>query len=103
MGDWGGRWRSGCAYAKWMAIGRSRRCVANNQRVIAREHGHGSWAEFRRDVEPQANAPGRSVARIGPSSPERYDNSARRLLRMLADGESSARRACARMSPASPI
>ena len=35
MGDWGGRWRSGCAYAKWIAIGRSRRIgwlyVANNR------------------------------------------------------------------------
>jgi hypothetical protein len=35
MGDWGGRWRSGGAYAKWIAIGRSGRiswlCVANNR------------------------------------------------------------------------
>jgi Ankyrin repeats (many copies) len=66
--------------------------LADAQRAIAREHGHGSWAAFCRDIERQANEPGRSVARIGPSSPGRYDNSSRRLLRMLADGEDSARR-----------
>ena len=40
MGDWGGRWRSGCAYARWIAIGRSRRigwlCIANNPRAFLR-------------------------------------------------------------------
>lgn len=76
------------------ALGRlpDRLRLADAQRVIAREHGLGSWAEFRRDIERRANDPARSVARIGPSSPERYDNSARRLLRMLAGGESPARR-----------
>ena len=66
--------------------------LADAQRAIAREHGHGSWAAFRRDIERQANEPERSVARIGPSTAERYDNSARRLLGMLATGEESARR-----------
>jgi Ankyrin repeats (many copies) len=60
--------------------------LAHAQRTIAREHGHASWAAFRRALERDADAPGRSVGRIAPGAPERYENSAATLLRMLADG-----------------
>jgi hypothetical protein len=66
--------------------------LADIQRAIAREHGHASWAEFRRDVEHQADQPERSVARIGPVAPARYDAQAAALLRTLVDGDERARR-----------
>ncbi len=66
--------------------------LADAQRAIAREHGHASWAAFRRDTESQAGEPGRSVARIGPSAPERYEQGAETLLRELARGDEHAGR-----------
>ena len=66
--------------------------LADAQRAIAREHGHSSWAAFRRDIERQADEPGRSVARIGPVTPERYEEGAAKLLRDLADGDTRSRR-----------
>jgi Ankyrin repeats (many copies) len=66
--------------------------LADAQRAIAREHGHASWAAFRRDIERQAEEPERSVARIGPGTPEPHEEGARTLLRMLAGGDERARR-----------
>lgn len=66
--------------------------LADAQRAIAREHGHGSWAAFRRDVERAADEPARAVARIGPGTPERYERAAESLLRGLAAGDERARR-----------
>jgi Ankyrin repeats (many copies) len=66
--------------------------LADVQRAIAREHGHGSWAAFRRDLERQAEQPARSVARIGPAGPEAYERSAATLLRPLAAGDEAAER-----------
>src|SRR4051812_4376099 len=66
--------------------------LADAQRAIAREHGHGSWAAFRRDVESGADEPARAVARIGPGTPERYARGAEALLRGLAAGDEPARR-----------
>ncbi len=66
--------------------------LADAQRAIAREHGHASWAAFRRDIERQAGEPERLVARIGPATPARYEEGARKLLRMLARGDERARR-----------
>jgi Ankyrin repeats (3 copies) len=64
--------------------------LADAQRAIAREHGHRSWAAFRRDLERQAGEPVRSVARLGPTDPARLDHGAARLLRMLANGDQRA-------------
>src|ERR1700736_4447018 len=50
---------------------------ADAPRAIAREHGHSSWAAFRRDIERQAGEPERLVARIGPGTPTRYEEGAR--------------------------
>lgn len=58
--------------------------LADAQRAIAREHGHRSWAGFRRELERQAGDPVRSVARLGPIDPVRLEQGAARLLRMLA-------------------
>ncbi|HEX4009717.1 MAG TPA: ankyrin repeat domain-containing protein [Solirubrobacteraceae bacterium] len=66
--------------------------LADVQRAIAREHGHASWAAFRRDIERQVDEPERSVARIGPGSPERYEQAAATLLSALARGDDQARR-----------
>ncbi len=66
--------------------------LADAQRAIAREHGHASWAAFRRDIEGQADVPERPVARIGPGTPAGYDTRARELLVMLAGGDERARR-----------
>src|SRR5689334_6205245 len=66
--------------------------LADAQRAIAREHGHASWAGFRRDLERQPEEPMRSVARIGPGTPERYERAARALLQSLADGDERAGR-----------
>ena len=68
------------------ALGRvpDRLRLADAQRAIAREHGHGSWAAFRRDIERQAEEPERPVARLGPVAAEAYEKRARQLLRMLA-------------------
>ena len=66
--------------------------LADVQRAIAREHGHSSWGAFRRDIERQADEPERSVARIGPGTPERYEQGAATLLRELASGDEQARR-----------
>jgi hypothetical protein len=66
--------------------------LADAQRTIAREHGHASWAAFRRGIERQAEEPERSVARIGPGSPASYERRATKLLRMLAHGDDGARR-----------
>ena len=75
------------------ALGRvpDRLRLADAQRAIAREHGHGSWAAFRRDIERQAEELERSVARIGPGAAEAYEKRARQLLRMLPVGDESAR------------
>lgn len=64
--------------------------LADAQRAIAREHGHGSWAAFRREIESQADEPVRSVARLGPVAPARLEAGARKLLRMLANGDDRA-------------
>jgi len=66
--------------------------LADTQRAIAREHGHASWAAFRRALEDQADEPTRSVARIGPGTPERYERGGDTLLRQLAAGDERARR-----------
>jgi hypothetical protein len=66
--------------------------LADAQRAIAREHGYASWASFRRDIERQAEEPERSVARIGPGTPEPYEQNAATLLRRLATGDESAQR-----------
>lgn len=66
--------------------------LADAQRAIARAHGFASWAAFRRDIEGQAHGPKRTVARIGPGTPERYENAGRALLRSLTDGDEPARR-----------
>jgi Ankyrin repeats (3 copies) len=57
--------------------------LADAQRAIAREHGHRSWGAFRRDLERQAGQPVRSVARLGPIDPARFEEGATRLLRTL--------------------
>src|SRR5256885_11416234 len=64
--------------------------LADAQRAIAREHGHRSWAAFRRDLERQVDAPVRSVARLGPFDPAGFEQGAARLLRMLAGGDQRA-------------
>src|SRR4051794_38321697 len=64
--------------------------LADAQRAIAREHGHSSWAAFRSGIERAR--PGRSVARIGPGGPERYEAAAAALLRGTAAGEEPALR-----------
>jgi hypothetical protein len=64
--------------------------LADAQRAIAREHGHRSWAAFRRDLEEQAGEPARSVARLGPVDPGRFEQGAARLLRTLASGDQRA-------------
>jgi hypothetical protein len=61
--------------------------LADAQRAVAREHGHRSWAAFRRELERQAGEPVRSVARLGPVDPSRFDHGAAVLLRMLANGD----------------
>jgi hypothetical protein len=66
--------------------------LADAQRAIAREHGHASWAAFRRDVESPEGEPARPVGRIGPGTPERYARAARALLDGLASGDERARR-----------
>lgn len=58
--------------------------LADAQRAIAREHGHRSWAGFRRELERQAGDPVRSVARLGPIDPVRLEQGAACLLWMLA-------------------
>lgn len=64
--------------------------LADAQRAIAREHGHASWASFRRDLEDQAGEQVRSVARLGPVDPARFERAAGRLLGMLASGDQRA-------------
>jgi hypothetical protein len=64
--------------------------LADAQRAIAREHGHGSWGAFRREIERQAEASTRSVARIGPGAPERYEQRAAALLASLEAGDERA-------------
>ena len=66
--------------------------LADAQRAIAREHGHASWAAFRRDVEAAIDEPARPVARIGPGGPERYARGAETLLRGLPGGDERAGR-----------
>jgi ankyrin repeat protein len=66
--------------------------LADAQRAIAREHGHRSWAAFRRDIERQAEGPVRSVARLGPVDPACMELRAGRLLRMVAGGGAGALR-----------
>jgi hypothetical protein len=66
--------------------------LADAQRAIAREHGYGSWAAFRRDLAAAAGQPARPVGRIGPGTPDRYEAAAAALLRALAAGEAAARR-----------
>jgi hypothetical protein len=64
--------------------------LADAQRAIAHEHGHASWAAFRRAVAAMADEPARPVGRIGPGTPERYEEAAAALLR--ASAEEPARR-----------
>jgi Ankyrin repeats (3 copies) len=66
--------------------------LADAQRAIAREHGHNSWAAFRRDLERQPEEPSRSVARLGPVAPERLHKRASELLAALIGGDERARR-----------
>jgi Ankyrin repeats (3 copies) len=66
--------------------------LADAQHVIAREHGHASWASFRREIEAQTDEPVRSVARIGPGSAEQFEQAAKALIEELADGGEPARR-----------
>jgi hypothetical protein len=66
--------------------------LADAQRAIAREHGHRSWAAFRRDLERQADEPVCSVARLGPVDPACLELRADRLLRVLAGGGEAALR-----------
>jgi ankyrin repeat protein len=66
--------------------------LADAQRAIAREHGHASWAAFRRDIEGQAGEPVRSVARLGPVDPARFEESAAKLLQSLDGADERARR-----------
>jgi Ankyrin repeats (3 copies) len=66
--------------------------LADAQRAIAREHGHASWAAFRKDIERQPDEPVRSVARLGPVPAARFEWSANRLLRTLAEGDEQALR-----------
>lgn len=65
--------------------------LADAQRAIAREHGYRSWAAFCRDLEGQAGESARSVARLGPVDPVRFEQGAVRLLGMLASGDERAR------------
>jgi hypothetical protein len=64
--------------------------LADAQRALAREHGYRSWAAFRRNLDEQVREPVRSVARLGPVDPERLEQAAGRLWRMLADGDQRA-------------
>ena len=64
--------------------------LADAQRAIAREHGHASWASFRRDIERQAGEPVRLVGRLGPAPAARFERTANKLLRMLADDDQRA-------------
>lgn len=66
--------------------------LADAQRAIAREHGHSSWAAFRRAIERQAEEPERSVARIGPVTSERFEEGAATLRRELEGGDARSRR-----------
>ncbi len=66
--------------------------LADSQRVIAREHGHPSWAAFRRDLEGRVGERKSSVARIGPGTLARYEQTAEALLRSLANGDEGPRR-----------
>ena len=83
------------------AVGRLREAIghvpgelrlADAQRAIAREHGHSSWAAFRRDIERQSSEPERAVARIGPVAPQRFEERAATLLRESDSGDARARR-----------
>jgi hypothetical protein len=80
------RMREGLGYAP------SEPRLADAQHTIAREHGHSSWSEFRRDIERQAAEPVRDVARLGPIAPERLEAGARRLLGRLSAGDEDALR-----------
>lgn len=64
--------------------------LADAQRAIAREHGHRSWAAFRRDLERQTGALVRSVARLGPADAARFEHGAALLLRKLDDEDQRA-------------
>jgi hypothetical protein len=65
--------------------------LADAQGAIAREHGHASWAAFRRDIERQVVEPLRPVARLGPVDPARFEGAAAALLRRLVVGDEQAR------------
>jgi Ankyrin repeats (many copies) len=64
--------------------------LADAQRAIAREHGHASWAAFRRELERQLVEPVRSAARLGRIDPARFEAAAVALLRSLAGGDERA-------------
>ena len=77
--------------------------LADAQRAIAREHGHASWASFRRDLERQADEPDRSVARLGPVAPARFEGARRPAAAHAGQTATSERAAaCERTSRGSP-
>jgi hypothetical protein len=66
--------------------------LADVQRALAREHGYGSWAAFRRDVLAAADDEVRSVSRIGIQDVDRYDAEAARLAVAVREGQELALR-----------
>ena len=71
-------------------LARERFGLSDAQYVIAAEHGHRSWAEFRRAVE--SAAPEDPVGRIGLVDVPYYEERARDLAAALAGGDEDARR-----------
>jgi hypothetical protein len=69
---------------------RERFGLTDAQFVIAVEHGHRSWADFRRALE--AAPPEGPVARIGLDDVPAYEERARALVAALAAGDDDARR-----------
>jgi ankyrin repeat protein len=67
---------------------RTRFQLTDAQYVLAVEHGHRSWAEFRRALE-QAEPEG-PVGRIGPGFISQYEERAEELVRDLASGAEDA-------------
>jgi hypothetical protein len=69
---------------------RSRFGLTDAQYVIASEHGHRSWAEFRGAVE--GAPPEDPVGKIGLAGVSHYEHRARELVEALAAGDEDARR-----------
>src|SRR5262249_51817626 len=64
--------------------------LADAQRIVAREHGYGSWAAFRRAVLEAAGAEVRTVSRMGIQDVDAYDATARELQAAAARGDARA-------------